>query len=84
MHGFNDIGTTNAQHLIAALEGGSTEVFWAEIEILDKSTEGPIKHDDSFRDGFEIWLAIHDLPTLLADMRTLLLCYLFHRVKDAV
>jgi hypothetical protein len=84
VHGFDDVWSSDAQHLVTAFKGRPAKVLGAQVKVLDKSAKSPIKDDDSFLDGFEIRLAIHDLTTLLADTRTAPFCYLFHCVKDAV
>ena len=65
MHLFDDIRSSEAQHLVAALEAGASEVVWTEVQTLHERAEGTIKNDDPLTHCLEIRLATHDGYTLL-------------------
>jgi len=48
MHLADDIGSSDAEVLIAALEAGATKVIGAEIEVLDEGAESSVKNNDAF------------------------------------
>jgi hypothetical protein len=59
MHLADDIGSSDAEVLIAALEAGATKVIGAEIEVLDEGAESSVKNNDAFVDCRKIRLARH-------------------------
>ena len=65
VHGFNHIGTSETQHLVAALERGAAKVVCNKVEVLNEGAKSTIKNNDSFADGFCVGLATHDPSTLL-------------------
>ncbi len=59
VHAGDDVRPGEAQHLVAALEGGSTEVVGAQIQRLDEGAEGAVEDDDALLDRVEVGLGGH-------------------------
>ena len=61
VHRRDDVGSGEAQHLVAAFEGGAAEVVGAEVEILHERAERAIEDDDPLGDRVEIGLRAHQI-----------------------
>ena len=59
MHGANDIGSSEAEHLVAAFKRGATKVVRSKIEVLYKCAKGAVKYNDAFVHGLKISLSFH-------------------------
>ena len=69
VHGGDDVGPREAQHLVAAFEGLPAEVVGRQVESLHVRAEGTVEDDDPLGHGIEIRLLRHGVPRLLARLR---------------
>ena len=69
VHGGDDVGPREAQHLVAALEGLPAEVVGRQVESLHVRAEGTVEDDDPLGHGIEVRLVRHGVPRLLAHLR---------------
>ena len=59
VHAGDDVGSGEAEHLVAALEGPARRSRPAEVEALDVGAEGAVEHDDTLGHGVEVGLLGH-------------------------
>ena len=59
MHRANDIGASEAEHLVATFKSGTTKIVWAKIKILHKGAKGTVKHNDAVVHGLKVSLSFH-------------------------
>ena len=67
VHAGDDVGTGQAQHLVAALERGAAEVVGGQVESLHVRAERAVEHDDAPVHCLEVGLRRHGVPRLPAD-----------------